>query len=58
MTRERVVALMNSSKTRLEWNQNKEEVKAAFGGDYPEFFWDAVILSDVLWNAQVRFGEM
>lgn len=44
MTEEQVVALMGSSKTETQWNDNCDKVKAACDG-YPEFWYKAVILS-------------
>lgn len=45
MTEQEVVDLMNSSKNDQEWNENADKVKAAFGGDYPSFWWEKVMLS-------------
>lgn len=39
-----VVALMQSSKSESEWNNNCDKVKAANDG-YPEFWFGAVIAS-------------
>lgn len=38
MTPDEVVKLMKSSRTAQEWDANCDKVKAAFGGDYPEFW--------------------
>ena len=37
-----VVNLMKSSKTKKEWEKNCDSVKAANGGKYPYFWYDAV----------------
>ena len=47
MTEEQVVELMKSSKSGEEWDANCEKVKEAFGGDYPTFWYSALIASDV-----------
>lgn len=50
MTQQEVVVLMQSSKTEQEWNENCDLVKAAYGGDYPQFWFGTIILSGVLDN--------
>ena len=44
MDRDKVVALMESSKSETEWNNNCDKVKTACNG-YPEFWYSAIILS-------------
>jgi hypothetical protein len=46
MNEDEVVSLMKSSKSEAEWNDNCDKVKKACGG-YPEFWYDAIILSGV-----------
>lgn len=48
MTRDEVVTLMESSKSENEWNDNCDKVKAAFGGEYPEFWFNSIILTGLL----------
>jgi hypothetical protein len=50
-----VVALMKSSESEEEWNANADTVKAAFGGDYPEFWYKAIVLSGVLATTAMWF---
>jgi hypothetical protein len=42
-----VVVLMKSSATPTEWNANCDKVKAANGGNYPPFWFQAVVLSGI-----------
>ena len=47
MEKAEVVALMESSNSIIEWHQNLAKVKAAFNGEKPDFwheaiFWDGV----------------
>lgn len=49
MTPENVIDLMKSSKSAAEWDANCDKVKAAHGGDYPSFWFLAIILSG-LWT--------
>jgi hypothetical protein len=56
MTQDQVVALMESSKTRDEWNANCDAVKAACGG-YPDFWYAAVILSGLAGRVAARWGS-
>lgn len=44
MTEPEVVALMESSKSEREWNDNCDKVKAACFG-YPRFWYEAIMLS-------------
>lgn len=50
-----VVELMKSSKNQEEWNANCDKVKQANGGQYPGFWYAAIVLSGVAnsmkWNA-------
>lgn len=44
MTEAEVVALMESSKSEEEWNENCDAVKRQCGG-YPPFWYTAIIIS-------------
>lgn len=55
MTQQEVVDLMKSSKTEQEWNENRDLIKVAFGGDYPKFWHTAVIASGLLNRTVVHF---
>lgn len=45
MERDEVVALMESSKTPAEWDANIEKVKAAHDGNYPGYWYEAILKS-------------
>lgn len=45
MTENEVVELMLSSKTELEWDDNCDKVKAAHGGFYPAYWFNAILVS-------------
>ncbi len=47
MTQDDVTQLMKSSKSENEWNANCDKVKAAFGGEYPSFWYAAIVLSGI-----------
>lgn len=47
MTRQEVVSLMESSETPAEWNKNCQIVKDAHGGEYPLYWFEAIIMSGV-----------
>ena len=47
MTEQQVVDIMKSSRNEREWNSNIETVKAAFGGDYPPFWYKAIIAGGI-----------
>lgn len=53
MTQDEVIALMKSSKSASEWNDNCDKVKAACKG-YPDFWYGAVIASGL---ANMIFGK-
>lgn len=55
MTREEVIALMESSQSEQEWNDNCDKVKKACSG-YPDFWYPAVILSGLLSKVAARWG--
>lgn len=43
MNQQQVVELMRSSRNEEQWNANVDKVKAAFGGQYPNFWYEIVI---------------
>lgn len=49
MNEEEVVALMKSSISAREWEDNADKVKAACGG-YPQFWYAAIVESGVLYE--------
>jgi hypothetical protein len=48
MTEQQVVDLMKSSTTQADWNKNIEKVKTAFSGNYPPFWYPAIIASGLM----------
>lgn len=56
MNEEQVVALMKGSKSEQEWNENCDRVKGAFGGNYPSFWFSAIVLSGVASQIAATFG--
>ena len=48
MTQQEMIDLMASSKNDFEWNENCDKVKAAFGGDYPPFWYKEIIVSGLM----------
>lgn len=47
MSQDEVIALMESSKSRDEWNANADIVKASCGG-YPSWWYAVIVLSGLL----------
>ena len=57
MLKEDAVKLMSSSKTEEEWNANCDKVKAAHNGDYPDYWFDAIMSSGVAWRVSMNFAQ-
>ena len=55
MDQQEVVALMESSTSEAEWNQNCDKVKAACGG-YPPFWFSAILQSGVAKRTSAKWG--
>jgi hypothetical protein len=51
-----VVALMLSSTSESNWDDNCDKVKAANGGDYPSFWYQAIIFSGVLGQSRSQWA--
>lgn len=47
-TEQEVIGLMMTSRSPYDWNDNCDKVKAAFNGEYPEFWFKAIIDSGVM----------
>ena len=47
MTRSQVTDLMGGSRTLQEWLDNCNTVKSAFGGDYPNWWYEMIIISGI-----------
>ena len=56
MTRDEVIALMETSQTREQWNTNCDVVKANCNG-YPPFWFEAIIQSGVGDRIAARWGS-
>ena len=54
--KQRIVALMLSSRSEKEWNDNCDAVKAEFGG-YPRWWYETIIMSGVLPRTAARWGD-
>ena len=52
-----VVALMEKSQTKAEWKAHCETVKSANGGNYPKFWFAAVVQARVLERVAHRWGS-
>ena len=48
MTQHEGVELMMSSTTENEWNANCDKIKSAHNGDYPEWWYQGMILSGLM----------
>lgn len=48
MNQQEMIDLMSSSKNESEWNDNCDKVKAAFGGDYPNFWYREIVMSGLM----------
>lgn len=57
MTRDDVMTLMQSSQSNDDWNANTRKVKAAFGGQYPEFWYEDFIASGLTKSIPARWGN-
>jgi len=55
MNQESVVQLMRSSQTQSEWNQNCKKVKEAHGGQYPPFWFAAIVHSGLSSEVEMNF---
>lgn len=47
-TEEGVVAYMREATSTSDWNNRCDKVKRANGGDYPKFWFKAIVLSGVM----------
>ena len=54
MEKQVVIDLMTSSKSKEEWNENCDKVKAAHNGGYPEWWYVEIIESGLY--SRVRMG--
>jgi len=52
-----VVELMKSSNTEEEWNSNCDRVKNTFGGQYPTYWYSAIVMSGVASETAAKWGS-
>ena len=57
MSQAEVVALMKSSISEDSWNQNCDHVKSQFGGQYPPFWYSAIVISGVAKETAAKWGS-
>lgn len=55
MSQDQVASLMKSSNSEEEWNTNCDKVKAAFGGDYPSWWFATIVMSGLLAQCSLRW---
>jgi hypothetical protein len=56
MNENEVVELMKTSKNEKEWNANADQVRAACGGGYPNFWFRAIVMSGLMHEVSARWG--
>lgn len=52
-----VLALMKSSKSEKEWQDNCTKVKKAHSGQYPEYWYDEIVVSGLASRMAKSFGD-
>lgn len=57
MNEQAVVDLMKSSRSEAEWNANCLKVRAAFSGNYPDFWYPVIFVSGVGRDTLAKFGK-
>lgn len=57
MSQEEVVNLMKSSTSETEWSANCDKVKKAGGGQYPSFWYGAIVMSGLASQVMAKFGQ-
>ncbi len=57
MSQIEVVELMKSSTSEDSWNQNCDKVKAVFGGQYPLFWYSAIVLAGIAKETAAKWGS-
>lgn len=57
MTQDQVVDLMKSSKNEQEWNDNCDKVKQEFGGQYPRWWYSAIIIGGILHMTKMKWSR-
>lgn len=52
-----VVALMCGADSIQDWDARCDQVTAANGGNYPDFYFEAIMLSGLAHQVMTRFGS-
>ena len=55
-TREGVCAILNTSNSSEEWKANVEKIKDANSGNYPDFWFDIVVIGGLCDSIAARWG--
>lgn len=55
---EDIVMYMKKSTNESDWNKRCDEVKAANQGDYPSFWFAAIVLSGVAGQTMLQWGRL
>lgn len=58
MTEREVVDLMASSKSSQEWDDNCTKVKAKNGGNYPFFWYRAILVSGLATATSMKWKDV
>lgn len=56
MTREEVCRYMEKSTSEADWNKRCDKIKSKFGGDYPGFWYQAIVMSGLAQRVAESFG--
>jgi len=57
MTEREVIELMESSQTEQEWDDNADLVRQLNGGDYPGFWFGAILVSGLASRVAARWNR-
>lgn len=57
MTKDQVIELLESSQSSADWSRNCDTIKKAFGGDYPDFWFQDIMQSGLMRKILARFGS-
>lgn len=57
LTKKEVVALMKSSGSDREWDDNCDTVKARNGGEYPSWWFEMIVTSGLLDKVAAKFDQ-
>lgn len=54
-TSQDVVKFMSAATSENDWNDRCDKVKAAFGGDYPDFWFFDIVMSGVVTRTKAKW---